>query len=956
MSWNAGKILALVAIALLLASGMYYMADAQIKGASQVSFAFVTISNNIPITGLTAYLESPSGNVIQTNISSPSVEFSVYPGNYIVYIPSQKLNDEIYNYESLNIEVNKSGAFYNGQPLTYVSLQKFPVNSNIILKVSNGVPQSVYSYLSNGLELASIQNGSTFTISTTNITQTVFIQYNTGSVAYYTVSITPVVGNNYLNVSLANLNGISGYVTSTNGSVIKNLQVSIYQNGMLLGSQNFYGGYFLLTMQPGSYYLVVSSPGYLPTGFNVNVLSNSGITFQTVKLVPSMVPQTEVITFTQNFKSLKVQESITITNSTILLTLPYSNSGSLYDQMKLLNMISNGKNTIWEIMNYSIPTETVNNILFNSYSYNMVNYSSQLSQTNYGSQYGFTFTYTAYYTQTVNVSNTNTLQIYVNKNGVSQNFITYNYIVNIPSAYERSNIINQSIANVTGYTGTISISNSNFNGWLTIKLSQRVKPSITLSSLMFSWSGYFESPIVNDSSSNFTFVVPANRNFSLNASNVAFDNVLMLDNYMQMKFNWNISGASLTGYNITDNLPAGIYHSSLMVTDVGGNVNETNFTIISDSNSPTLSLTVVQEGRTLFNKTSSSSGTYVLWVNQTAPVYFNAVRSKDVLPNGQNSSLPLLLNWNFTGTKKTGLNVTYTFVKPTFGFKFVYVNITLENAAGNTITWNLQVHVNDTTPPIAAFTIYNSTGKAVTSAKEYEMLTFNASKSFAPNGGYIVSYNWTIYYANGTKAPINVVYNMTNVTSNMSVVKVSFIQYGTFKVSLEVTDQSNHHSFDNVSLFVSAVRPELEILNVTYPKSFEQGSPATMKLELKNVGLENATQYYITVTINGKVIENKSFTNVIEPNKAINLTLVIYPPSSGQYTMVIKVYAVGQPSFFNTNTEVTKAISVSQPAYLLPLIIAVVVIAIGILAYAYYSLSRRKKEGGKEEKQIRKLK
>jgi len=86
MSWNAGKILALVAIALLLASGMYYMADAQIKGASQVSFAFVTISNNIPITGLTVYLESPSGNVIQTNISSPSVEFFSLSGKlYSIY-------------------------------------------------------------------------------------------------------------------------------------------------------------------------------------------------------------------------------------------------------------------------------------------------------------------------------------------------------------------------------------------------------------------------------------------------------------------------------------------------------------------------------------------------------------------------------------------------------------------------------------------------------------------------------------------------------------------------------------------------------------------------------------------------------------------------------------------------------------------------------------------------------
>ncbi len=958
MKWKAGKYLALFAIVMLLASGVYYVANAQVNGANEVNFSFITISNNIPVSGLKVNLETPAGSVLMSNVSSPSVGFSAYPGNYILNIPSQELGNQIYNYTSIDILVNSTGAYLANSlaPLKSVSLTKVPVNAKVYLNISGVSVLGVYSYLMNGLTLSAVISGNYYLINTTSERQTIFVNYYNGSNAYYSLPYVPATGNNYLNISLSTSSGVSGYVTSPTGMSLKTVNVSLYSNGNFLGSQTFSNGYFYLTMAPGTYVIVISSPGYLPTELTATVSSGSGIVFHSVSLTPSVVPQTEIFTLSQNFKSLTLKETLTITNASVLLTLPYSNAGSLYNQMKLLNMIQNGKTVIWEYMNYSIPEQTLNTILFNSYDYNLVNYSSSITQEQFGGQYGFSFSFVATYSQNLTAGNSNTAQIYVQKNGINQNFVNYYYLLNLPSQYQRANLVNSSLASVSGFSGVINISNAQFNGWLTLKIDVKEKPTLTLSSLAFSWTGYFESPIVNSSSANFTFVVPANRNFTLNASNVPYDNVLLMDNYQQMKFQWNIGGNTYSGYNITTTLSPGVYSGSLSVTDVGGNSNQTNFTIISDSNTPTLSLSIVQEGKTLFNQTSSSSSTFTVWLNQTAPVYFNAIKSKDVLPSGKTSGLPLMINWNLSGSKKTGLNVSYTFVKPTFGSKFVFVNITVENAVGNEITWTLQVHVNDTTPPVATFTIYNSSGKAVTSADEYEELTLNASKSFAPNGGYITSYNWTIYYANGTKAPVNTVYNMTNVTSNMSVIKVAFIQYGTFKISLEVTDQSNHHSFDNVSIFITAVKPELEILNVTYPKTYTQGSPATFKIELKNVGLANATEYYITIEIGGKVVKNETFTAVIGPNKVTNVTVTVYPPSSGQYTLTINVHAIGQPSFFDTNVQVTKAVSIAQAPYILPLIVGVIVIIIGILAYAYYALARRKKETGKEEKAVKKLK
>jgi len=66
--------------------------------------------------------------------------------------------------------------------------------------------------------------------------------------------------------------------------------------------------------------------------------------------------------------------------------------------------------------------------------------------------------------------------------------------------------------------------------------------------------------------------------------------------------------------------------------------------------------------------------------------------------------------------------------------------------------------------------------------------------------------------------------------------------------------------------------------------------------------------------------------------------------------MVISVYAVGQPSFFNTNTSVSKAVSIAQAPWKLPALVGGIVVAIGILAFVYYDVTVRRKRP-KEPKQ-----
>ncbi len=955
---KAGRIIALVAVLILIAGGITSMAYGQVQGTSEKTFSFVVLgSNQIPITGLTVNLENEYGSVIEKNTSNPIVGFTAYPGNYVISIPSQEYLGYVYSRSYVNVVLESNGSAYllpgGSVKFSQISVSSMKANSQIKVYVagsSNII--SVYSGVLTDLNITGtrISSGLYEINNTTNGNQVLYVQYYNGSVATYSQMVNVTPGVNTVNVNLSVQSGVVGGVQTNTGSHVKSIQVSIYQNGNFIATDYFSSSYFYVTLSSGTYTLVISAKGYLPYSFQVNVVQGQPVSYRAVTLDASYTTQVTTFTFSNNFTGLTETGAVTLTNSTVLTTLPYANSGSLYNQMKLLGLSYSG---LWEILNYSISTSTVGTLLFNNHSYNLTLSTTSLTSSYNGTNVQYSFSYTATYSQSNKSSAYNQVQVYLNQNTVSGSFINYLYTLNIPAEFERANSVNSSIADVSGYSGSISISNSSFTGFLPLKIDHKVKPTVDPRQITANWKGYFESTVLNNSVNNYTLLVPANKNFSLNASAAVYDNVLGVDNYKQMKFLWNFgSGLLASSYNVSESLPAGYYTVSLKVTDVGGNVNETNFTLISDAQNPSFNLKIIQSGKTVLTVNTSSTSSYHVSVNESLTVYFNAAATKDITSKGTNTNLAMVLNWNISGTARSGYNVSYSFVNPTFGSNVTYVNVTIKNAVGNSINITISVHVNDTSIPNAMFQLTNSSGKVVSTANEYQNLTLNASKSFAPHGGKIVYYNWTIKYANGTVAVANTAYKIVSHNSNNSTMVISFVQYGSFKINLKVTDQSNNSGSTLESIFINAVAPEVEIMNVTYAKSYTEGTPVSLKVELKNVGLENASIYYVSVKIGGKVVTNVTFHN-LAAGKVTNETVTVVPPTSGQYSMVVSVHASGQPSFFNTGTQMTKAITVAQAAWKLPALIGGIIIAVGVLSFVYYDLAIRKKSP-KEKKEPRK--
>lgn len=959
MHKNTVKSAALIAVALMVIGGLLGAAYGQVQGTSTENFSFIVLGNGqIPATGLNVELQSESGAVLATYTSTPLVNFTAYPGNYVIYIPAQYVAGEVYNASSYNVMLGQNGnIYYNGNVFTE-DVVHFEMASSTLTISATGATQitSVYVTLPNTLVLtASLVNSSNpsspYVVSTIPGAQLVSVRYHSGSSAVYSESIT-VKGSQSISVNVSQGGSVVGSVVSTSGSPVYNLRISIYQGGQLLGTDEFSNGYYYVTLSPGTYNLVVSAPGYLPYMEKGVTIVGSVHQYVKVTLKPSNLVQTAKFTFDSTFTSYTMTAGITLTNSTVLFTLPYSNSGSLYDQMHLLGLT---KGQLWAILNYTIQTTSVSSIIFNNYSYNLQTFSSTLVPGSNGVMYQFS--YTATYSQpSVTTSTVNHLQVYANKNAVTTSSISYVYEVGLPSSYQRSNIIENSIADVSGYSGVVTISNSSTSGFINIAIKQQTKPTLDLAEISANWSGYFESTIMNSSANNFILLVPVDKAVNLNASGIPYDTVLAVDNFNEMSFAWTFgSSMNATGYNITESFAAGTYHSSLKVISSGGNANSTNFTIIATAQKPMFKLSVIQNGGTVLNVSTSSSTSYDLSVNESQTVYFNAVNSEDVLPNGQNTSLGLILSWDISGSQQSGYNTSFSFTQPTFGSSVENANVTVENGVGETIVISFTVHVKDITPPVATFKIENTQGKVITSSKEYQNITLNGAKSFAPNGGHITLYNWSFHYSNGTIAKPNVDYTVHSTSANNSSVTLSFAGYGNFNIRLQVTDQSGHKGNTSMTLFVSAIRPEIEIMNITYPNSYVEGSSSSLTVQLKNVGLSNATTYYLTVTIDKKVVKNETFSS-LAINQTTNQTISFTPPNSGSYSMIVKVYAVNQPSFFNTNVQVTKAISVSQAAWKLPALVGGIVVAIGIVSFVYYDVTVRRKRPKQTKEPKRQLK
>ncbi|MGC8992746.1 MAG: CARDB domain-containing protein [Thermoplasmata archaeon] len=927
------------------------------------------------VNGLNVELLDYSGNVISTQTSNPVVSFSnISIGNYILRVNPQEVGNYIYEISNVPVTITSSGA-----NISSINVYRYPINQKVQLNITyNGMPinhTKVSAYFGSSLIFftgyTGIMGNITFNAPPTNIM--IKITNNSGGAIndYYFMVNPPYSGS----VDLSTFTHYFGTVeNASNGNLIsQNTYVDFVSNNSLVFVIKYSSGIYNFFIS-GNYQMYVTSDGY-----SVAQIMNPG--YSSIELNPVKTYYNYYYTFSNDFKYIYFNETITINNKTIFKALPFSDSDILYYQMMENNF--NSLN-LQQFLENSLNYYTLNMIEVNNYVYSKISSSVMPFVINYQ---GFTVTLSAvYYNSSINIASLNksnggipiTLNTSINNYYGSYN--VYNYYVNIPSQYELSN--NISNAQYSGYINTISIYNSKAP-YVNLILKLRKSPELILSqsTINLYWNNIItdRNYIINSSSTNFTIIIPSNKNVSINVSNMPIDMVRQWYTWKQMIFNWTVDGNNvLNGVgntNLTYIFSPGIHKLYLKVTDVGNNTNSTNIIIYSDgaypssnsqisvlSNSSTvISWNVYYINNTLYyiygNSTNSISITDYkvtlpeIKVDEETQLELKATDIQDTL-NGQiKSNSPTYVIWNIDGTKYSGNSITYTFGYPTRN-KLDWINVTYSDQVNNSVTVSIPVFVKDILKPIPLITFLNSTGKSVSQILQNNNITLSSNGTYDPQNGTIVMYNWTIKSENKILMPGS---NYTIVSGNLTspTVTLKFTEYGTYQIILNVSDKSGNYNTTYRNLTVVPVAPDLIIDNVTWHGNFTEGSKGIFYVNVTNTGNAPASTYNVALYVNNKVVVNLTFTNLMENNTQL-VKISWTPPSAGNYTLKFVAYTPEEPKMYLGDNVQTKIVPVSEAPWKLPVIISSIIIIIIVVAIVGWKFTTGKKLNQNVKQQTKK--
>ncbi len=981
-SLNAKSTMALVIISVLLVSSILVpLIPAQSTKSGNVSLVVMykdTETGDVDfVQGLTVNIVDYSGNIISSTVSSPVVNFgSVQIGNYIVSISPQKIGSYVYGGAFVPITVTTSGA-----NVSTITVARTAINKTVSLVVLNsGLPASGYQV--NAFDYYNLNFFSGTTGSSGNITFNApvgnfILQLSTtsgGAIKNYYMQIkAPFTGS----INLSTFKHIFGIVKdSSTGSIIYNtIYVNIFQNSQLWDTLTFNNGVFNFYIGGNNYTVVLTADGY-----SIQNLPFNGTYPQTVFLEKVNNYYNFNYTFTQDFKYIYMNCTFNLNNKTVLRALPYSDTNILYYQMLLNNFNSTFLNKFFldSVRNYSGSYIYVSNYIYSLQSVNVAPFT-----VNYG---GFTVKISAvYYNSSVNVTSllsSGYIPVYMAtmQNSAYGAYNVYNYSVSIASKYELSN--NVIGAKTTGYINTILVTNATV-GQVELDFKVREKPQIILAQNTFGiyWknmpSGNF---ILNSTSGNFTVLVKANNHVYFNASNAVKDMVRQQYSWNDMYFVWNIDGVIQQGKglaNISEILSPGIHTLNLTVTDVGNNTNYTNIKIYADGAYPDFSsyakysigpeniiswnayyenstLTYSYEGNTTkvaLHGNSAIIGPFT--VLQNKQISLVAYNLKDTLNGIINSHEKVNVVWNISGSKYIGNSVNYTFTYPTRS-GYDWINVTYSDQVGNNFTISLKIYVKDTVKPVPVIVFQGANNTTVTQVFQNKPVTLNGTGSYDPQNGTVVSYSWTIENSTGVKQLPNSTYVIVSGNLNQSKVTIKFIEYGTYYIILNVTDQAGNYDTLNKTLRVSPVAPDLVLVNFTWKGNLTEGVTTTFYVNVTNTGNAPATTYYLQFYVNGKLEGNVSYSNLLV-NKTVKLYYNWTPPSSGNYTIKFSVYTPQEPKIYLGDNVQSKVVSVQQAAWKLPAIIIGTIAVIIIVAVVIWRIRTKgfrkfeKKSKGEEK-------
>jgi PKD repeat protein len=203
-------------------------------------------------------------------------------------------------------------------------------------------------------------------------------------------------------------------------------------------------------------------------------------------------------------------------------------------------------------------------------------------------------------------------------------------------------------------------------------------------------------------------------------------------------------------------------------------------------------------------------------------------------------------------------------------------------------------------------------GTVVTSAKENETLTFDASASSDASG--IASYFWD--FGDGTNSTeASPVHNYTSIK--------------TFTVKLTLTDNAGNEANTTYSLKIeSSARPDLRVGAVTFdPTKFTEGEDGYIYVNVTNVGTAEAKGIYgqlYKVNLDGTrklltdvsvLLVNDTEDNELQIGETGVLRFKYAFDSKGDYTLQVNVSANDEVPSKMTDNSATKSLTVDEAAW-----------------------------------------
>ncbi len=998
--WKKGE--AIAAIALLLFGALLIASSASALTVQTGNISFVVIYKDVKtgdtdfLSGEKVNLYDADGNLVKTAYSNPFVEFTGVPyGKYSLKIDARAVSGYVYGGGYATIKLDSTGVHtLTGSSFTNITVDRYPLENTMHVNLTNGgtpIEGDVYVYFQGTLianatvygDFDYLANGSTnFSVPTGTVL--VKVVYNDGGVEkMYYREVTVTTSNISVNIDVSAYYKIWGVVwdSETGYIVNKTIRITLINKttGAMWKTMSFTGGAFSFYVSNLNYKVVITADGY-------SIYSGDATTtMMNVYLTPISNDITYTLDFSYDMRYMNLTYVAHISNETRLLGLPHNDIGVLYYQLKALGWTSTDLKTYLTNMVYNYTSQLVS---VDGEIYELESYTPTWTVVNAATE-TYTLTITATYKNTDINKDSLLSDGYINvvlkakKDAVVGAHRVYTYYVAIPSDLERSNKI--STANVTGYINTIEIKEVKATP-VTIMLKERKSPEMMLDTehFIFGWQNISldNNYVVNQSADNYTIVVPAYKSVWYNASKVVYDVVREVTDPENTTFAWYVDGVLVTqgkgAANFTHTLSKGKHTIMIKATDVGNNTNETNITVLADAAWPTVNISLKAPDGSIIGEiyaSNSSIGkieynisgkTGSVWrnatthavvipvnlvINESEEVVYDATSTVDTYDGKNLTHLPVMVEWDFNGNKSTGLNRTYAFDVPSRNGPYT-VNVTISDAVNNTIIISFKVEVRDITKPVVKLNI-TVNGTLVSEVKEEENVTLDASGSYDPENGTIVSYNWTIEDSDYKVVNLTAgVYDLIEGSFNSDKIVLRFHKYGTYYILLNVTDAAGNYYVLNRTLRVLPVRPDLAINSVDIIGDRVAGAQLTFKVNVTNNGNKEASVYYIAIIVDGKTIANKSYTDLPSGGYAIQEIKVSL--GEGNHTVKIKVYCPDEPSSYYSDNEKTEQLTIQPAPWVLPAEIGGAIAVILIVAYLGYKFSERKKGHKKFKKKSKK--